>query len=53
MSSEAALWEGSDLYHRCAGEKQLCRNQFSLVNRILFKALLGEKKERTFLESLL
>lgn len=50
---EDALQEGSDLYHRCAGEKQLCGNQFSLVNRILFKALQGEKKEQTFLEGLL
>ena len=33
--------------------KQLCGNQFSLVNRILFKALQGEKKEQTFLEGLL
>lgn len=42
-SSEDALQESYDLCHRCAGEKQLCGNQFSLVNRIFFKALQGEK----------
>lgn len=45
LSPEDALWEDYDLYHRCAGEKQLCGNQFPLVNRIFFKALQGARKK--------
>ena len=52
-NSEDALQEGCDLCHRCAGEKQLCENQFSLVNRVFLKAIQGEKLEQTLLEGLL
>lgn len=45
LSPEDVLREDHDLYHRCAGEKQLCGNQFPLVNRILFKALQGARKK--------